>query len=196
MPDSRTNSNSVLRSIRHLKSVMNLKHILGQWFTKQLNDGRVIGKRLFLSCANDGIARPVAHLLAIFNVAWSLADRVAVWDLPAPVLQSARSTISCQGKRPDQDQTLELIRPALRLRCTRSDVLAQACSARFASWTRPGLSSRLMVLRCLHGNRAISLTVCLAFKWMRNWYFFRMWRLKKSYKIFFVIWLEKIPLHL
>ena len=130
------------------------------------------------------------------NLQCCLADRVAVRDLPAPVLQSARSTISCQGKRPDQDQTLELIRPALRLRCTRSDVLAQACSARFASWTRPGLSSRPMVLRCLHGNRAISLTVCLAFKWMRNWYFFRMWRLKKSYRIFFVIWLEKIPLHL
>jgi hypothetical protein len=27
----------------------------------------------------------MAHLLAIFNVAWSLADQAAVRDLPAPV---------------------------------------------------------------------------------------------------------------
>jgi hypothetical protein len=40
---------------------------------------------LFVCCANDGIAVPVAHLLAILNAAWSFADRAAVRDLPTPV---------------------------------------------------------------------------------------------------------------
>jgi hypothetical protein len=40
---------------------------------------------LFVSRANDSVTFPVAHLLAIFNVAWSLADRAAARDLPTPV---------------------------------------------------------------------------------------------------------------
>ena len=40
---------------------------------------------LFVSCANDGINLPLAHLLAIFNVSWSLADRTAIGDLSTPV---------------------------------------------------------------------------------------------------------------
>ncbi len=38
-----------------------------------------------MSRTNDSVTLPVAHLLAIFNVTWSLADRAAVRDLPALV---------------------------------------------------------------------------------------------------------------
>ena len=38
-----------------------------------------------MSRAKDGFAFPVPHLLAIFNVAGSLADRAAIVDLSAPV---------------------------------------------------------------------------------------------------------------
>ncbi len=35
--------------------------------------------------SDDGVAFPVTHLLAMFNMAWPLADRAAVRDLSAPV---------------------------------------------------------------------------------------------------------------
>ena len=38
-----------------------------------------------MSRANDGITFPLAHLLALFNVAWSLADQAAVRDLSTSV---------------------------------------------------------------------------------------------------------------
>ena len=38
-----------------------------------------------MSRDNDSITFPVAHLLAIFNVAWSLVDRETIGDLSAPV---------------------------------------------------------------------------------------------------------------
>ena len=40
---------------------------------------------LLVCCANDGVALPVAYLLALFNMAWPLADRASVGDLPASV---------------------------------------------------------------------------------------------------------------
>lgn len=40
---------------------------------------------LFVCCANDGVALPVAYLPACINVAWPLADRTSVGDLPASV---------------------------------------------------------------------------------------------------------------
>jgi len=38
-----------------------------------------------VSRADDGIALPMAHLLAIFNVAWPLTDRARIGNLSAPV---------------------------------------------------------------------------------------------------------------
>ncbi len=40
---------------------------------------------LLVCGSDDGISFPMAHLLAPFNVAWPLADRAAVGDLPASV---------------------------------------------------------------------------------------------------------------
>jgi hypothetical protein len=41
-----------------------------------------------VSRANGGITLLVPHLLAIFNVAWSLADRARVGNLSAPVMSA------------------------------------------------------------------------------------------------------------
>lgn len=34
-----------------------------------------------MTLVNDGISFPVAHMHAIFNVAWSLADRAVIGDV-------------------------------------------------------------------------------------------------------------------
>ena len=46
---------------------------------------RTMPGKYALGCTDDGVTFPVAHLLALLNVAWPLADRAAVGDLPAPV---------------------------------------------------------------------------------------------------------------
>lgn len=38
-----------------------------------------------MRCANDSVALPVAYLLALLNVARSIAYRLAIGDLPTPV---------------------------------------------------------------------------------------------------------------
>ena len=70
------------------------------WWTQRNDVGTKLGLRgpwrqnfdqtslidgLLVRGSDDGVTFPVAHLLVLLNVAWPLADRAAVGDLPAPV---------------------------------------------------------------------------------------------------------------
>ena len=97
-------------------------------------------------------------------------DTFGLRDTPLQLLESGKSYCNLLGAPLNAkveihiDQTLESTWRALRLRCARSDALAQVCSARYPRWPCPRLCSRLMVLRPLPSNRAFSLIHCLAFK--------------------------------
>ncbi len=73
-PGFNGSAHQISRLVGHLG-----QHSKSAFALHQRHDG------LFVRSANDGVAFPVLHLFAIFNVAGSLADRATVGDLSAPV---------------------------------------------------------------------------------------------------------------